>query len=103
MAKYIYIVERESFYKSNGCDYRAGAFYSDIRVFAKKSLALAHLADEISANVCNGGREFERCEYSQDEIDTTTIKELVVYTQQQHNNFGYRVTYTYRKQLIENE
>lgn len=103
MARYIYIVERDSFYKSNGCDYRGGASNSDIRVFAKKSLALAYLANEISASVCNGGREFERYEYNQDEINATTIKELVVYAQQQHNNFGWRVTYTYRKQLIETE
>ena len=38
---------------------------------------------------------------NQNEINVTTIKELVVYAQQQYNNFGWRVTYTYRKQLIE--
>jgi hypothetical protein len=103
MARYIHIVERNSFFNSNGCDYRGGASNSDIRVFAKKSLALAHLADEISASVCNGGGEFERYEYNQDEINVTTIKELVVYAQQQYNKFGWRVTYTYRKQLIEIE
>lgn len=103
MARYIYIVERDSFYKSNGCDYRGGASNSDIRVFAKKSLALAHLEKEISASVCNGGREFVTYVYNQDEINTPTIKELVVYAQQQYNNFGWRVIYTYRKQLIEND
>lgn len=103
MAKYIYIVERDLFYKSNGCDYRGGTSNSDIRVFAKKSLALAYLADEISASVHNGGGEFERYEYNQNEINTTTIKEMVVYAQQQNNKFGWRVSYTYKKQLLEND
>ena len=103
MAKYIYIVERNSFFNENGCDYRGGASNSDIRVFAKKSLALAHLADEISASVRNGGGEFERSEYTQDEINVSTIKELVVYAQSNYNKFGWRVSYTYKKQLLENE
>ena len=103
MARYIHIVERDSFYKSNGREYRVGASHSDIRVFAKKSLALAYLADEISVGVCNGGGEFGRYEYNEDEIGITTIKEKVVYAQQQYNKFGWRVVYIYRKQLIEIE
>lgn len=101
MAKYIYIVERNSFFNENGVDYRGGAFNTDIRVFAKKSSALEFIVIQKSEIENSGEDRFVRYEYNKEEINFPNITELIVYSQETYNKYGWRVSYTYRKQLIE--
>lgn len=103
MAKYVYLVEQNNYFKENGCDYRAGAFIGDVRAFSNKASALAYIADCISFRVSKGECEFERFDYKPIEVICDTIKEHIIFSQESYNDMGWRFAYSYKKMLIETE